>query len=106
MTTAMPSFTDNVRRIVQSIPVGKVLDYKTVAYCAGSPNGQRNVGKALGPPGNTDGWHRVVRKSGELASPESDAQHKLLVQDGVKFEGDRVADMSAHLWECGDFEAS
>ena len=95
----MPSFTDAVRRIVPSIPVGKVLDYSTVAYWAGKPGAFRNVGPAMGSPGETSGWHRVVRKTGELTSPDPDRQHELLMQDGAKFKRDRVVDMAVSLWD-------
>ena len=90
----MPSFTDNVRRLVPRIPVGKVLNYETVACLAGSPDAAAAVGRALGSPGETCGWHRVVAKSGVLTSPERDRQYKLLVRDGVKFDRDGVVNMT------------
>lgn len=100
----MPSFTDNVRRIVSSIPVGKVLDYKTLACLAGSPNSAKVAGQAMGPPGETPGWHRVVSNSGEIISPEPHRQYMLLVRDGVKFKHDKAVDMAACRWDgaaCG-----
>jgi len=94
----MPTFTDNVRRIVPRIPAGKVLDYKTVACMAGSARPRspaRAVGRAMETPGETPGWHRVVTVSGELSSPKPERQRELLVRDQVKFKANDVVDMSA-----------
>ena len=103
----MPSsFTDKVRLIVPRIPDGKVLDYATVACLAGSPRAFRNVGQAMGSPGQTRGWHRVLRKTGQLTSPEPDLQYDLLMQDGVRFKRDHVVDMAACLWDSDGFKSS
>ena len=103
----MPSsFRDKVRRVVPRIPVGKVLDYSTVAYWAGKPGAFRNVGQAMGPPGETSGWHRVVNKKGKLTSPEPDMQYELLIQDGVRFKRDSAVDMAACLWDCDGVKSS
>ena len=105
--TAIPSsFADNVRRVVPRIPVGNVLDYKTVAGLAGSPKAYLAVGQAMGPPGETFGWHRVVNKKGKLTSPEPDMQYELLIQDGVRFKRDSVVDMAACLWDCDGVKSS
>ena len=96
----MPVFTDNVRRTVARIPAGKVLDYKTVACLAGSPNPQyaaRAVSLAMGPPGKTCGWHRVVTVRGELSSPKPEKQRELLLKDRIEFRGNGNVDMDA-LW--------
>ena len=103
----MPSsFTDKVRRIVPRIPGGKVLDYKTVAGLARSPEAYRAVGQAMGSPGKTIGWHRVVNAKGKLTSPDPIRQYKLLIQDDVRFKRDRVVDMAACFWDSDGVKSS
>ena len=102
----MPVFTDHVRRIVQRIPAGKVLDYKTVACLAGSPDAAMAVGRAMGPPGETPGWHRVVNAKGQLTSPCPKRQHKLLVRDRVKFKANGILDMAVCRWNCAAVKSS
>ena len=60
----------------------------------------------MGPPDETSGWHRVLRKTGQLTSPEQDLQYKLLMQEGVRFKRDRVVDMAACLWDGNGFKSS
>ena len=101
----MPSsFTDKVRRIVSCIPAGTVLNYKAVASLAGSLEASRVVGHAMGSPGETDGWHRVVNAKGQLTSPEPDLQYDLLMKDGARFKRDRVVDMAVSLWDGEGFK--
>lgn len=97
----MGSFKDRVRHIVPSIPVGKVLDYTSVARLAGSPGAPKSVGPCMGPPGDTRGWHRVVTKAGRLTSPNPQLQRRLLERDGVKFAAPGRVDLSECMWKQG-----
>ena len=60
-----PTFTEKVKKIVASIPKGKVMTYKQVAIKAGSPNAARAVGSIM--KANYDPkipCHRVICSDG------------------------------------------
>ena len=110
----MGLFKDRVRVIVPTIPVGKVLDYTSVARLAGSPGAPKSVGPCMGPPGETSGWHRVVNNKGQLTSPNMnppvqragfDRQRNLLDKDGVELTGSGTVDLSKYLWNPPDSTA-
>jgi methylated-DNA-protein-cysteine methyltransferase-like protein len=81
------------RRIIRSIPKGKVSTYGKVAAAAGYPLYHRAVAKLLrsatlhGLP-----WQRVVGAGGEIKlRGEGAAEQRLrLGMEGVKFRGKRV----------------
>ncbi|WP_433966228.1 MGMT family protein [Tunturiibacter gelidiferens] len=81
------------RRIIRSIPKGKVSTYGKVAAAAGYPLYHRAVAKLLhsatlhGLP-----WQRVVGAGGEIKlRGEGAAEQRLrLSMEGVKFRGKRV----------------
>lgn len=81
------------RRIVLSIPAGKVSTYGRVAAAAGYPLYHRAVARLLrtDPPDHLP-WHRVLGAGGEIklrneAAKEQKARLKI---EGVKFRGKRV----------------
>lgn len=81
------------RRIILSIPPGKVSTYGRVAAAAGYPRFHRAVAKLLrtGLPDQLP-WHRVLGAGGEIklrgaAAKEQRARLKL---EGVRFDGERV----------------
>jgi methylated-DNA-protein-cysteine methyltransferase-like protein len=81
------------RRIIRSIPKGKVSTYGKVAAAAGYPLYHRSVAKLLrsatlhGLP-----WQRIVGAGGEIKlRGEAAAEQRLrLTIEGVKFRGKRV----------------
>ena len=81
------------RRIILSIPAGKVSTYGRVAAAAGYPLYHRSVAKLLrsatlhGLP-----WQRIVGAGGEIKlRGEAAAEQRLrLTIEGVKFRGKRV----------------
>ena len=81
------------RRIIRSVPKGKVSTYGKVAAAAGYPLYHRAVAKLLrsatlhGLP-----WQRIVGASGEIKlRGEAAAEQRLrLNMEGVKFRGKRV----------------
>ena len=81
------------RRIIRSIPKGKVPTYGKVAAAAGYPLYHRSVAKLLrsatlhGLP-----WQRIVGAGGEIKlRGEAAAEQRLrLTIEGVKFRGKRV----------------
>jgi len=81
------------RRIILSIPPGKVSTYGQVAAAAGYPRFHRAVARLLrtDPPDHLP-WHRVLGSGGEIklrgaAAQEQRARLKL---EGVRFRGVRV----------------
>jgi methylated-DNA-protein-cysteine methyltransferase-like protein len=74
-------FARAVRRIVRSIPRGRVLSYGEVALRAGRPGGARAVVRALHQLDDVP-WWRVVRKGGTLAPLVAREQAQLLAAEG------------------------
>lgn len=94
------------RRVIASIPKGKVATYGQVAAAAGYPLYHRAVARLLrmDPPDRLP-WHRVLGTGGEIKLPlEAGAEQRLrLRMEGVTFRGKRVKlDVHQHVfrtWE-------
>jgi methylated-DNA-protein-cysteine methyltransferase-like protein len=84
---------DAFRRIILSIPAGKVSTYGRVAAAAGYPLYHRAVARLLrtDPPDHLP-WHRVLGAGGEIKLRHQAAkeQRARLQMEGVKFSGKRV----------------
>ena len=84
---------DAFRRVILSIPAGKVSTYGRVAAAAGYPLYHRAVARLLrtDPPDRLP-WHRVLGAGGEIKLPADAAkeQRARLKMEGVKFRGKRV----------------
>ena len=81
------------RRIIRSVPKGKVSTYGKVAAAAGYPLYHRAVAKMLQTePPNSVPWQRIVGAGGEIKlRGEGAAEQRLRLQmEGVKFRGRRV----------------
>lgn len=81
------------RRVILSIPKGKVATYGAVAAAAGYPLYHRAVARLLRTdPPNRLPWQRVVGAGGEIKLPfESGAEQRFRLQmEGVSFRGRRV----------------
>jgi methylated-DNA-protein-cysteine methyltransferase related protein len=81
------------RRMIFSIPPGKVSTYGKVAAAAGYPRYHRAVARLLrdDPPDQLP-WHRVLGAGGEikLRGDAAREQRARLRLEGVKFKGERV----------------
>lgn len=81
------------RRIILSIPAGKVSTYGKVAAAAGYPLYHRAVARLLrvDPPDSLP-WHRVLGAGGQIKTRHDAAleQRRRLRMEGVKFRGERV----------------
>jgi methylated-DNA-protein-cysteine methyltransferase-like protein len=81
------------RKIILSIPPGKVSTYGRVAAAAGYPLYHRAVARLLrtDPPDRLP-WHRVLGAGGEIKLPGAAAreQRARLKLEGVQFRGRRV----------------
>lgn len=71
----MTPFTEQVIRIIQSIPEGKVMTYGGVARAAGSPRGARQVVRILHSMSRKYKlpWHRVINAKGMIALTEDES---------------------------------
>lgn len=81
------------RRIILSIPPGKVSTYGKVAAAAGYPLYHRAVARLLrvDVPDSLP-WHRVLGAGGEIKLRQDAAleQRRRLRMEGVRFRGERV----------------
>jgi methylated-DNA-protein-cysteine methyltransferase-like protein len=81
------------RRIIRSVPKGKVSTYGKVAGAAGYPLYHRAVAKLLrNAPMQGLPWQRIVGAGGEIKlRGEAAAEQRLRLSiEGVKFRGKRV----------------
>jgi methylated-DNA-protein-cysteine methyltransferase related protein len=81
------------RRIIRSVPKGKVSTYGKVAAAAGYPLYHRAVARLLRrEPLHGLPWQRIVGSGGEIKlRGEAAAEQRLrLSMEGVKFRGKRV----------------
>ena len=81
------------RRMILSIPPGKVSTYGAVATAAGYPRYHRAVARLLHTdPVDQLPWHRVVGAGGEvkLRGDAADEQRARLKLERVRFKGKRV----------------
>ena len=84
---------DAFRRVIRSVPKGKVTTYGKVAAAAGYPLYHRAVARLLRTeiPGGLP-WQRIVGAGGEikLRGEAAEEQRLRLTMEGVKFRGRRV----------------
>jgi methylated-DNA-protein-cysteine methyltransferase-like protein len=81
------------RRMILSIPPGKVSTYGAVASAAGYPRLHRAVARLLRTDApDTLPWHRVLGAGGEikLRGAAAQEQRARLRMEGVRFRGKRV----------------
>jgi methylated-DNA-protein-cysteine methyltransferase-like protein len=81
------------RRMIFSIPAGKVSTYGAVAAAAGYPRYHRVVARLLRTePADHLPWHRVLGAGGEikLRGAAANEQRARLKLEGVQFVGKRV----------------
>ena len=85
-----------IRRVIRSIPKGKVATYGQVAAAAGYPLYHRLVAKILRGDGGSLPWQRVLGAGGQIKLHAAAAyeQRLRLEMEGVRFKGKRV-DMEA-----------
>jgi methylated-DNA-protein-cysteine methyltransferase related protein len=86
-----------IRKIIRSIPKGKVATYSQVAAAAGYPLYHRQVVRVLRQAGDRLPWQRVVGAGGEIKLRLGGGleQRTRLELEGVRFRGKRV-DMAMH----------
>lgn len=98
------NFTENVYKILRTVPKGKVVTYGQLAKLAGSPKASRAVGMCMqkNPDAPNTPCHRVVASDGSLHGYSGGdgipTKKKMLLEEGVVFKGDKV-DLSASQWQ-------
>ncbi|MEN6532133.1 MAG: MGMT family protein [Bryobacteraceae bacterium] len=82
-----------MRRVIRSIPKGKVATYSQVAAAAGYPMYHRQVVQLLRRSGDSLPWQRVVGAGGQIRLRREMAheQRVRLEMEGVRFRGKRIA---------------
>ena len=96
-------FYDQIYRVVELIPAGKVATYGQIAAILGRPRAARQVGQALSrtPPFLDLPAYRVVSQSGQLAPAHVFGgpvrQKERLEKEGVLFINDRI-DLDRSIW--------
>ena len=96
-----PGFRERVEALVAQIPSGRVMTYGQLAALCGNARAARIVGGIahFGDPELP--WHRVVNRSGGLASgfPGGHATHKQLLEaEGVAVSADHHVNLGELLW--------
>ena len=90
-------FAEQVLRVVERIPPGRVMSYSDIAEYLGS-NAPRAVGRVMAHQGGGVPWHRVLRADGTTAPHLAGRQLALLAAEGVPIRGGRV-DMRQARWD-------
>lgn len=92
-------FKEEIYRLVEAIPKGKVATYGQLAFLAGYPAHARMVGKVLkeSPRSLRLPCHRVVNASGRCA-PGWKEQMELLLTEQVLFLSNGNVDLEHFLW--------
>lgn len=97
------SFSRRVKRVIRSIPKGKIATYGRVATYAGNPRGARQVVRVLHSSTRKEKlpWHRVVNREGRIALKPNygyEIQKALLEKEGVEFRKNDTIDLARYLW--------
>ena len=93
----MSSVFQEVYRIVEQIPRGRVTTYGQIARMLGNPRLSRIVGCALNAAPDALPCHRVVNHAGRLA-PSFQEQRELLQAEGIRFRPNGCVDLKQCLW--------
>lgn len=106
-------FQRRVYAATERVPPGKVTTYKHLARAVGCGS-SRAVGQALkvNPYAPDVPCHRVIRSdltiggfSGEVRGPQIQRKRALLLEEGIRFEGDRLGNVD-DLYTFGDLDPS
>ncbi len=105
MNTAY-SLAENIKRIIKSIPRGKVCTYGQIAACAGNHRAARQVAWILHSSSEKDRlpWHRVINRKGRISLKDLNGyelQKFLLEKEGVRFDTRDTIDLAQYLWQPG-----
>jgi methylated-DNA-protein-cysteine methyltransferase-like protein len=96
--------TQEIIKIIKSIPRGKVATYGQIARLAGYPNGARQVVRILHTCTEKYDlpWHRVINAKGEIALSiynGADEQKARLETEGIVFSEEFKVDLKQYQWK-------
>lgn len=96
-------FSDRVKRIIKSVPRGKVATYGQVAALAGNIRAARQVAWILHSSSDKHNlpWHRIINSRGSISLKPLygfEIQKELLQNEGVVFSENGTIDLSRYLW--------
>ena len=108
-----PNFYEQVYKVTQRIPAGKVTSYGRIAQMLGHPQAARAVGYALSALKNPDShssytsatvpWQRVVNSQGRISihhrEQTAQKQARLLREEGVAVDESLRINLEKFLWE-------
>ena len=97
-------FTLNVRKVIRSIPRGRVASYAQIAALAGNPRAVRGVVWILHSSSEASGlpWHRVINSRGTISLARGhgfEEQRKRLIAEGVDVSRTGRVDLERFGWE-------
>ncbi len=97
------SLAEKIKRIIKSIPLGKVCTYGQIAACAGNYKASRQVAWILHSSSEKDRlpWHRVINRTGRISLKNFNGyelQKSLLQKEGVRFDSRDTVDLEQYLW--------
>ena len=93
-------YVEEVLRLVESIPEGRVMSYGAVADALADHSGRnsaRQVGTIMARHGGAVPWHRVVTSAGRMPPGHEQEARQRLLSEGVPLKGDHV-NMSLASW--------
>jgi methylated-DNA-protein-cysteine methyltransferase-like protein len=96
--------TQEIIKIIKSIPRGKVATDGQIARLAGYPNGARQVVRILHTCTEKYDlpWHRVINAKGEIALSiynGADEQKARLETEGIVFSEEFKVDLKQYQWK-------
>ncbi len=99
----MEPCTENVIKVIKSIPRGHVMSYGQIARVAGNPRSARQVVRILHSMSKKHDlpWHRVINAKGEIGFQDEElffTQKSRLEREGVQFKGKNRVDIEAYRY--------
>lgn len=99
----MTKFTEDVIKLIRSIPSGKVMTYGQIALYCGSPNGARQVVRILYSMTQKFDlpWQRVISAGGFLSTKNSELfnlQKALLAEEGINFISETGINLKKYIY--------
>ena len=99
-------FYEKVYAVVALIPEGRVTSYGAIAKAIGASRSSRTVGYAMNACVKLDQdlpAHRVVNRVGMLTGkhhfPGQDTMQRLLEEEGLQIEDNKVKDFKNKFWQ-------